>query len=200
MSDRTAPTAHPIAQIFTQRWSPRAYQDKAVPPELLRSLFEAARWAASCFNDQPWNYLVTRRHAEPEAFARALACLGPGNQPWVAKAPVLMFSVARSNFAHNGNPNRHARHDQGQASANLVAQAGALGLQCRQMAGFDADKAREAFAIPEGFEPVAAIACGFPVPLDQVPEDLRERELAPRKRNPIESFVRLGAWDNTAAP
>lgn len=200
MSDRIAPTAHPIAPLFATRWSTRAYEDRPVPPELLRSLFEAARWAASCFNDQPWNYLVTRRHVEPEAFARALACLGSGNQGWVAKAPVLMFGIARANFAHNGNPNRHARHDLGQASANLVAQAAALGLQARQMAGFDADKTRETFAIPEGYEPVTAIGLGFPLPLDQIPEDMRERELAPRKRNPIESFVHLGAWETLGAP
>ena len=200
MTDRTAPAAHPIAAPFASRWSARAYQDRPVPPELLRAMFEAARWAASCFNDQPWNYLVTRRHVEPEAFARLLGCLSSGNQPWCARAPVLMLSVARASFAHNGNPNRHAWHDQGQASANLVAQAATLGLQCRQMAGFDAAKAREAFAIPAGFDPVAAIACGFPVPIELVPEDMRERETAPRKRNPIESFVHLGAWETLAAP
>lgn len=200
MTDRRATPSHPIAPIFANRFSARAYQDKPVPPELLRQLFEAARWAASCFNDQPWNYLVTRRHVEPEAFAKLLACLGPGNQSWVARAPVLMLSVTRNSFAHNGKPNRHAFHDQGQGSANLVAQAGALGLQCRQMAGYDADKAREAFAIPEGFDPVAAIALGFPLPFDQIPDDLREKEAAARTRNPIESFVHLGAWETRGAP
>jgi len=200
MSDRTAPTAHPIAPIFAARWSPRAYADKPVPPELLRSVLEAARWAASCQNEQPWNYLVTRRHVEPDAFAKLHACLSSGNQPWVAVAPVLMLAVARTTYAAKGTPNAHARYDQGQASANLVAQAGSLGLQCRQMAGFDPAKAREAFAIPEGYDPIACIAMGFPVPAAEAPEALREREMAPRKRNPIESFVHLGAWETLGAP
>lgn len=200
MTDRTAPAAHPIAEPFAIRWSARAYQDKPVPAETLRSVLEAARWAASCMNEQPWNYLVTRRHEEPEAFAALHACLSPGNQPWVARAPVLMLAVARMTFAAKGTPNRHAFHDQGQANANLVAQAATLGLQCRQMAGFDAAKAREAFAIPEGHEPVACIAMGFPVPLDEIPEAMRERDLAPRMRKPLAEFVHLGRWDNLAAP
>lgn len=129
MTDRTAPTAHPIAPLFAARWSARAYLDKPVPAEALRSVLEAARWAASCMNEQPWNCLVTRRHEEAEAFATLLGCLSSGNQPWVAKAPVLMMSVARMTFAAKGTPNRHAFHDQGQANANLVAQAAALGLQ-----------------------------------------------------------------------
>lgn len=200
MSDRTAPAAHPIAAPFSLRWSTRAYLDKPVPAETLRTILEAARWAASCMNEQPWNYLVTRRHDEPDAFAKLHACLSSGNQPWVAKAPVLMMSVARMTFAAKGTPNRHAFHDMGQANANLVAQAAALGLQCRQMAGFDAAKAREAFAIPEGYEPVDCIAMGFPVPLDEIPAEMRERELAPRVRKPLAEFVHLGDWDRRAAP
>ena len=200
MTDRTAPTDHPIAALFATRWSTRAYQDRPVPAATLRSVLEAARWAASCMNEQPWNYLVTRRHEGPEAFAKLHACLSGGNQPWVAKAPVLMLSVARMTFAAKGTPNRHAFHDQGQANANLVAQAAALGLQCRQMAGFDAAKAREAFAIPEGYEPVDCIAMGFPVPLDEIPAEMRERELAPRVRKPLAEFVHLGDWDRRAAP
>ena len=200
MTDRTAPASHPIASPFAVRWSTRAYQDKPVPAELLRSVLEAARWAASCMNEQPWNFLVTRRHEDAEGFAKLHACLSSGNQPWVAVAPVLMLAVARTTFAAKGTPNRHAFYDQGQASANLVAQAAALGLQCRQMAGFDAAKARESFAIPEGYEPVACIAMGYPVPLDQIPEAMRERELAPRQRKPLAEFVHLGSWENHAAP
>jgi len=200
MTDRTAPASHPIASPFAARWSTRAYQDKPIPAETLRTVLEAARWAASCMNEQPWNYLLTRRHEEPEAFAKLHACLSSGNQPWTAAAPVLMLSVAHMTFAAKGTPNRHAFHDQGQASANLVAQAAALGLQCRQMAGFDAAKAREAFAIPEGYEPVACIAMGYPVPLDAIPEAMRERELAPRLRKPLGEFIHLGAWENLSAP
>jgi nitroreductase len=192
--DRTAPTAHPIAPMLAARWSPRSYADRPVPEEALRSVLEAARWAASSNNDQSWNYLVTRRAEEPEAFARLLGCLSPGNQIWAGKAPVLMLSVARMAFAQSGKPNRHAWHDVGQASANLVAQAAALGLQGHQMAGFDAEKTRAAFAIPDGFDPVAALALGYPGDPEALPEPQRTRETAPRVRRPIGEFAHLGAW------
>ncbi len=197
---RPAPAAVPIAETLAARWSPRGYDDRPVPPEALRAVLEAARWAASCYNDQPWHYLVTRRHEEPEAFAKLLACLTPGNQAWAAQAPVLMLSIARMKFAHNGSHNRHAWHDVGQASANLAAQAAALGLQAHQMAGFDPAAARAAFSIPEDYDPVAAITLGYPAPPETLPEALKTRETAPRSRRGAEEFVHLGAWERLALP
>lgn len=191
--DRTAPTDHPIARPLAARRSPRSFEDRPVPEEALRSVLEAARWAASCNNAQPWHYLVTRRHTEPEAFRRLLDCLSAGNRVWVPLAPVLMLSVARLAFP-DGRPNRHAWHDTGAASACLAVQAAALGLQAHQMAGFDPAKARAAFAIPEGYDPVAAIALGFPGAPERLPEPQRTRETQPRARRGIGEFAFIGAW------
>jgi nitroreductase len=192
--DRTAPAAHPIAPLLASRWSPRSYLDREVPEEMLRRLLEAARWAPSCYNAQPWHYVIARRHREPEAFAALLDCLSSGNRTWCARAPVLMISVARMDFPQNGSPNRHAWHDLGAASTLLALEAAALGLQAHQMAGFDAAKARAACAVPEGYEPVAAIALGHPGSPDALAEPYRTRETSPRIRRPIEEFGFLGRW------
>lgn len=201
MTDRIAPTAHPIADLFAARWSPRSYDEaRAVPDAALAQVLEAARWASSCFNDQPWNYVVARRDKEAEGYAKLFSCLSANNQGWAGKAPVLILAVARTAFAHNGNPNRHAGHDLGQASANLAAQAAALGLQTHQMAGFDAAKARETLAIPEGFDPLVMITLGYPGPAEALPEALAARETAPRVRRAIADFTHLGAWGATGAP
>jgi nitroreductase len=197
MTDRTAPAAHPIEPALAARWSPRAYEDRAIPAAALAQVLEAARWAASCFNDQPWNFLVARKDIDAEAHGKLLACLSTNNQAWAGRAPVLMLGIARTQFAHNGNPNRHAGYDLGQATANLAAQAAALGLQAHQMAGFDAAAARSAFAIPEGFDPLVAITLGYPGAAATLPEALATREAAPRARHPIGAFTHLGAWGAT---
>jgi nitroreductase len=192
--DREAPADAPIEALLRRRWSPRSYQERPVPEAALASLLEAARWAASCFNAQPWQLIVARRDQEPEAHAKLAACLSGNNQRWAPTAPVLMLSVARGDFAQNGQANRHAGYDVGAAMAQMAVQAVALGLQLHQMGGFDVAKAREAFAIPEGYEPFAAIAVGYPGPADALPEDLRAREIAPRQRRPISEFVFYGGW------
>ncbi len=190
--EKPAPVAHPIHDLLRRRWSPRTFAPKPVSPEVLRSLFEGARWAASCFNDQPWAYLVATAD-DPENFDKMLSVLMEGNTAWARHAPVLMLSLARLNFAHNGKPNRHAFHDVGAASASLTLEATARGLAVHQMGGFYADKAREVFKIPPDWEPVAAIALGYPLDnVDAIPSELRERESAPRQRKPIEEFVMTG--------
>ena len=188
-----AETAHPIHELLRHRWSPRAFADAQVMPDQLRTLFEAARWAPSSFNEQPWGFILTTRD-DPEPFGRLLATLTERNRSWASRAPVLILSVARLRFARNGKPNRHALHDVGMAVENLVIQATALGLVVHQMAGFDVDKAREAFGIGEGLEPVAAIALGLPGDPESLPDGLRERELEPRARRPLEEFVFGGRW------
>jgi nitroreductase len=200
MTDRTAPAAHPIEPTLAKRWSPRSYDDRAIPAAALAQCLEAARWAASCLNEQPWTYLVTRRAEDAQAHAKLLACLSPNNQGWAGRAPVLMLGVARTHFAASGKPNRHAAYDLGQATANLAAQAAALGLQAHQMAGFDAAAARAAFAIPEGYDPIAAITLGYPGPAGALPEALAARETAPRARKPIAEFTHIGAWGNGGSP
>jgi nitroreductase len=200
VTDRTAPAAHPIAAPFASRWSPRSYEDRAVPDAALAQVLEAARWASSCFNDQPWNFILARKGREEEGHAKLFSCLSANNQGWAGRAPVLMLGVARTAFAHNGNPNRHAAYDLGQATANLAAQAAALGLQAHQMAGFDAAKAREAFAIPEGFDPLVMLTLGYAGAADALPEALAAREAAPRVRKAIAEFTHLGAWGAAGSP
>jgi nitroreductase len=194
---KPAPVGPRVHELIRERWSPRAFADRGVDPGDLRSLLEAAQWTASCFNEQPWAFLVAVRE-EGEEFARLLGCLVPGNRSWARSAAVLMLSVAKLHFAHNGKPNRHAGHDVGQAAAQLTLQATALGLSVHQMAGFDADAARETYAIPDGWEPMAAIAVGYPGDPASLPEPLRERELGPRQRHPLGELVFAGAWGQTA--
>lgn len=194
LPDRTAPAAHPIDPLLARRWSPRSFTAAPLPAGAIESLLEAARWAASSNNLQPWYLIVARRDAEPDAFARLLGCLSPNNQTWARNAGVLMLSVARAANPNNGNPNRHAWHDTGAAMAQLALQAVSLGLQAHQMAGFDAAAARTAFGIPDGFDPVAAIAVGEVGPPGALPEVLAARETAPRQRRPIEEFACFGGW------
>jgi len=194
---KLAETTYPIHDLLRQRWSPRAFADRLIEPEKLRSLLEAARWAPSSYNEQPWSFIVATRE-NPTEFNRLLTCLVEGNIRWAQHAPVLMISVAKMAFDRNKKPNRHAYHDVGLAVENLVIQGTALGLSVHQMAGFHVDKAREMYAIPEGYEPVAAMAIGYPGDPEGLPEDLRERELAPRTRKSLESFVFSGQWGQSA--
>ena len=193
-----APTEVPIHEIVRHRWSPRAFSEKIVPPEVLRSLFEAARWAPSSSNVQPWAYIVGTKD-EKENFEKVLSTLVEFNQGWAKNAPVLALSVAQVKNAKDGAPNRWAFHDVGSASAQLTTEASSRGLYVHQMAGLDPEKARKVFQIPEGWEAVAAMAIGYPGDPATLPEKLRERELAPRTRKPLSEFVMTGGWGHTAS-
>jgi nitroreductase len=193
-----APTEVPIHEIVRHRWSPRAFSEKIVPPEVLRSLFEAARWAPSSSNVQPWAYIVGTKD-DQENFEKVLSTLVEFNQGWAKNAPVLAVSVAQVKNAKDGAPNRWAFHDVGSASAQLTTEASTRGLYVHQMAGLDPEKARRIFQIPEGWEAVAAMAIGYPGDPATLPEKLRERELAPRTRKPLSEFVMTGGWGHTAS-
>ena len=195
MTDRTAPTAHPIHAIMAERWSPRAFDEsRAVSEAELASLLEAARWAASCFNEQPWVFCVARRDANPAEFATLLSCLSENNQGWAKRAGSLAIGLARQSFAANGNPNVMANYDLGQAVAQLALQATAMGLVTHQMRGFDVEKSRAALNVPAGTEPMVAIAIGHRAEASILPEALAAREVAPRARKPQAEFVRLGGF------
>jgi len=196
--EKPADAKSPIHELLRQRWSPRVFSPRPVSAETLKILFEAARWAPSSFNEQPWAYVVATKD-DPEEFQRVLSTLVEGNRAWAQNAPVLMLSIAKSNFERTGQPNRHAFHDTGQATMSLVIEATALGLAVHQMAGFSVEKARELFSIPQDWEPVAAIALGYPAAADAVPENLRAREFAPRSRKPLEDFVFSGKWKQTSS-
>lgn len=180
-------------ELIEKRRSPRAYSTRPVEPEKLSELFEAARWAASCFNEQPWRFIYAARE-DKENFARLFDCLVEKNQLWVKNAPLLMLTVACGTFAHNGKPNRHAWHDVGLAMGNFTLQASALGLYVHQMAGFSPDKARENLRLPEGYDPVAMVAVGYLGDIGQLPEDFRQYETAPRSRKALEELVHYGVW------
>jgi nitroreductase len=193
--EKPAPADHPILDLLARRWSPRAFSDRAVDRETLASLFEAARWAPSSGNGQPWSFLVADKD-NPDEHARMASVLVPGNA-WAHKAPVLALSVATLDRGVD-KPNRHAYHDVGLATENLVVQAHSMGLVIHMMAGFHVDKAREVFEIPARYDPVTMIAIGYPGHPDSLPEDLRAKDLAPRQRRPLGEFVFSGKFGQSA--
>ncbi|MFQ5784627.1 MAG: nitroreductase family protein [Alphaproteobacteria bacterium] len=195
--EKPASVDHPVHDLIRRRWSPRVFSAQPVTTRELLSLFEAARWAPSCYNEQPWSFIVATRD-QPDAYERLLTCLVPANQTWAWRAPALALSVARLAFERNGKPNRHACHDVGQAVALLCIQATAMGMFVHQMAGFDAAKARETFAIPESHEPVAAIALGHPADPAHLNEEQRTNEERPRERKKLHSFVFAKRWGDAA--
>lgn len=196
--EKTAPTDHPINELIRHRWSPRAFDAKPVPADVLRSLFEAARWAPSSNNEQPWAYLVAT-HENPEEFAKMVSVLVEFNANWAKHVPVLALAVSELAFAKNGAPNRNAQYDTGAASALLSVEATSRGLFVHQMAGFDPDKARQVFGIPSGWDAIAAIAIGYPGDPATLPQPYQDRERAPRTRKPLSEFVMTGHWGHTAS-
>ncbi|MCS6327992.1 MAG: nitroreductase family protein [Nitrospira sp.] len=192
--EKPAETQFPLHDLLQRRWSPRAFSERMVEPDRLRSLFEAARWAPSSNNEQPWHFILGTK-ADPAGYDRLFSCLKEGNKKWAFRAPVLLLSVARMHFEDEGTPNRHAWHDTGMAALSLSLQATALGLIAHQMAGFDVEKARADLGIPAGFEPVAMIALGYPGDPAILDERLRQRELAPRERKSAREFVAIGRWN-----
>jgi nitroreductase len=198
MSDiKQAALDHPIHELIANRWSPYAFADRSVPVDDLRSLFEAARWAASSYNEQPWRYIVAMRD-NPAEFERLLSCLVEGNQPWAKSAPVLALGCTSLKFALNGKPNPAAIHDLGLASATLCLEATARGLCVHQMIGIVPDKARALYRIPEDSQALTALAIGYLGIPDSLPEGYRNRELAPRQRKPLAEFVFAGQWGTAA--
>jgi nitroreductase len=151
-------------------------------------------------NEQPWRFIVADRHDDPEGHARIGSTLVPFNAAWALRAPVLMIAIAKTAFTHNGAPNRHALYDTGQAVALLTVQATALSLAVHQMAGFDPDRARLLLGIPEGYEPVAALALGYPGDAGELSPELRARETAPRQRQPTSEWAYGGRWSESLPP
>ncbi len=186
-----------VHDMIAGRWSPRAFDaDKPIEQEKILSVLEAARWAPSCFGDEPWRFVVSNRFEDESAWGNMLALLVPGNQAWAKHAPVLMLACADSVFRANGKANRWAAYDVGQASISLCLQATSLGLISHQMGGFDGEKARETLKIPEQFTPMAAIALGYQGDADMLDEDLQSVELAARKRQPMSENFFSGIWGN----
>lgn len=186
----------PIQPLLAQRWSGVSYDPaRPVSQQDLRAIVEAGRWAPSCFNDQPWRYLICDKTSNRPAWDKAFAAIGEGNQPWCQHAPVLVVVCHDTHFVHNDKPNQHAAYDAGAASMSMCVQATALGLMTHQMAGFSADKARELFAIPERYKPLVMMTIGYQVAEAQVPAEFKARELKPRARAALETRFFAGEWN-----
>ncbi|MDX1637801.1 MAG: nitroreductase family protein [Balneolaceae bacterium] len=178
-------TEYPVLKPIQRRWSPRSFSDKLVEPEKLNQLFEAARWAPSSYNEQPWRFIVATKE-DPEAYNRLLDILSPGNQQWAGDAPVLILTVVKETFSRNGKRNRAAEHDLGQAVAYLSLEAIRHHLYVHQMAGIDIEKARETYEIPAGYHPFTALALGYLG---------KETPSENRKRRDFDEIVFRGEWN-----
>ena len=190
--DKIAQTNHQIHDLLKSRWSPRAFSDQLVEIEKLLSLFEAARWAPSAGNTQPWAFIITTQQS-PEPFAKLLDTLSEKNRSWAKNAPVLVLAVVHSE-REPGKPNAWAGYDLGQAVAHISVQANALGLYLHQMAGFDREQTARVFELPAGYEPITVFTVGYPGDPASLPDDLRERELAIRTRKPLSEIAFDGIW------
>ena len=199
MNQMPARADHPIHKLLRERWSSIAFDRQPIEHKRLLSLFEAARWAPSSYNEQPWRFVVGTRD-QPEAFDRLLGCLVDGNRKWAQNAAALVIAFTKTSFQRNGKPNPHARYDLGLAMANLTVQATSFGFSVHQMAGFDLDRARTELGMPDGFEPVVAAAIGTASGVDSLTEDLRAREISTRWRKPLAELVFSNSWGRSFEP
>lgn len=184
---------YPIHELIARRWSPYAFADRDVSNDDLRSIFEAARWAASSYNEQPWSYIVATKRNTAE-FNRLLSCLVEGNQAWAQAAPVLALGCTSLNFARNNKPNAAAIHDLGLASASLTLEATARGLFVHQMIGILPDRVREVYGVPDDVQPLTGVAIGYACDADTAAEALRERDRTPRSRIALSELVFERTW------
>lgn len=197
MSTKRANTAVPIHPPIADRWSPRAFGPEDLSKDDELGLLEAARWAPSCFGAEPWRFVIGVR-GRGQSHATIAETLVPANRLWAEKAPMLMITLARDEFEHNGKPNAWAQHDVGLAMGQLGIEASARGLILHQMGGFNADKARELLKIPAGYTPIAAVAIGHPGDPASLPEELEKREREPRARKPMAEIVFDGEFGRAA--
>lgn len=192
---KPAVTQVAIDPLLAARWSSLAFDpNKPISPEKIIALVEAAHWAPSSYNDQPWRFIVCDKHSQPQAWKLAFDCLVPANQAWLVHAPLLLIGCANTLLEMNQKPNRFGQYDTGAAAVSLCLQATSMGLMTHQMGGFNADKAREDFAIPAQFTPMAMLAVGYAADASNLPEDLSARETAARKRKPLGELFFNGAW------
>ena len=187
-------TAVPLHDLIAKRWSGRAFDPRRpLRRDEILALLEAARWAPSCYGDEPWRFIVAPKDRHPESWQALMACLSEGNQGWAQHAPLLILSAAAAKL-RNGEPNRWGAYDTGAAMMSLSLQAASLGLMCHQMGGFDAARAAEAFHIPAEYTPMAVMAVGSQLDKDAIPAVLREREYAARQRRPLTEHCFAGRW------
>jgi nitroreductase len=188
---------HAIHELIAKRWSPYAFSDGPVSKKDLQSIFEAARWSPSSYNEQPWSFIIATSD-DPSAFDKLHSCLVEGNQPWTKVVPVLAIGCVSTKFKRNGKPNAAAEHDLGLAAATLTFEATARGLYVHQMIGILPDKVRELYQMPEDVEPLTGIAIGYLGDVDALPDTYKQRDQAERSRKPLSEFVFAGKWGEAA--
>jgi nitroreductase len=195
MFDKKIDTQEKIEDLLVKRWSGRTYDaNRQITHEHIISLLEAARWAPSCYGDEPWRYIVCDKSTNEVAWDKAFSCLAEGNQSWAVNAPMLILALANTVFSHNDNDNRWAQYDTGAASMSLCIQATSLGLMVHQMGGFSAEKATEIFSVPEQYIPMAMMAIGYQLAEDKITGELMQRESSERQRNPLAEQFFDGEW------
>lgn len=197
MLKKPAQTSVPVHDLIRERWSPRAFSSKPVSTTDLAALLEAARWAASGNNGQPWRFIVST-NADAAEHAAGVSGFNARNQRWVKSAPVLVFSCARKTFEANGAPNAHAWYDTGAAVAQLTAEAQSRGLRVHQCAGIEREVIRKTYGVPEEFDIVTGFAIGYQADPDSLPEELPGREKEPRTRKPLAEIAFSGKFGSPA--
>ncbi len=197
MLEKNAPTGVPVHELLTRRWSPRAFDPaRNISKDQRAALLEAARWAPSANNSQPWRYIVCDKSVNEAGWRKAFDCLGAGNQAWCKNVPLLLLSCTAT-VNPDGKPARYGMHDTGMANLSLMLEALAQGLAAHAMAGFDADKARAAFGIPAEFSPVAMIAVGYQASPDILDAAVKEKELTPRARRSVADSFFGSEWGSS---
>jgi nitroreductase len=192
------PAQQKVIDVVAKRFSPRAYSGRPVEHEKLLTVLEAARWSASSYNEQPWRFIVATKE-NLEAFEKMLSVANEWNQKWATLAPVLILTVAKKTFSHNGSENKHARHDIGQAVATLALEAAQHDLYIHQMAGIHADKAMELFNVPEDFDVVSLFTLGYLGDIKDLPEEFHKSEQRKRERKPLSELVFEGEFGQTSS-
>jgi nitroreductase len=177
-----------VIEPIAKRWSPRAFSSKAIDPKILDTLFEAARWSASSYNEQPWRFMVASKDNH-DHYQNMLSVANEWNQKWASLAPVLVLTVAKTHFSHNDKPNKHAWYDLGAAVASFSLEAAAHNIFVHQMAGIDPAKAKEIFAIPQGYEVVSLLAVGYLGEIKNLPEEFHKGETRERTRKHMSELV-----------
>ena len=192
---KRADTEPAIHDLIRRRWSPRSFTDQPVSDADLKTLFTAASWAASSYNEQPWRFLLGRKG--DETYKKIFDSLVPQNQAWAKSAPVLYASFGKKTFSHNGSPDAYGLHDTGAASATLALQAAFMGLHVHGMGGFDKETLRAFFGVPSDYDAGAVWALGYLGDPDNLPDNFKEPEKAPRTRKPLKDFL-FSDWDKPA--
>jgi len=183
---KQAKTKNKVLDLIGNRWSPRAFSPKEISSEDIETIIEAASWAPSAINEQPWRYIYA--HKGTPGFDKMVDSLLPGNQAWAKNSAVLVLSIGDKNYKKTGLPNPNYLHDNGLANANLVTQALYLGIYSHFMGGFDRERTIDSFHLNENEDPIAFIALGYLGEVDQLMEPFKTRELAPRNRKPLEAI------------